>query len=867
MTSKVLFFTQAYNAEKTLSMAMESVLNQTYKNFDYYVLDNGSNDRTGRIIRKYEKLDSRVRFIRNEINITSPRINFQRWIDTIEEEYDYLTWLDADDEYRPQYLENMLRFMKEHDLQVAACGYDFIDAKTKSFVGTRILEHDLILSGTWPSEHFVKYHQFMRNIWCRVYSWPLVLSENRFGDLSDDVVDNLYYGVDTIFAMSAFKNSERAGILAESLHKYYMSASSAAFAWNSRRIGNDQLLDDFTRNFVRAKSGTITPQNDDFLFLIYFNAIKDSVNVLFNFDVPSEERLLVLHNIFTSENTKSLRSWRGFAATCQDFFLNVINLLNAPEFRKSVSDSLLIELRVILYQAVNKSDHEMFTYYLAIKKINPKAFEDLDLKSNITAVISKYPILANLRADLAEDLSSVLVAVMQGDMNLALKQFIDKLSKAETSEKDAETYILLGEGLSAAAEDTELNTHIKKVRISFLLEGARYTEAEECLSVYLQELPEDEDLRGLYEACKMKKQYKRNAETQQIRSCDMLDGFYLSFNGYIDNPGSKAVTFCLEETENIPGINFGGSGKETIENFVRLHQDVIKEGTTFYNNLNYKSIGPLSFEHKFINSCLQCSNYRQNNSTVSTQIRAVNLFMYPALCQSRCIYCDMSSSDVRKFKDRNVINGYEMMFDAVQYALKTGLIASDATWKISSGEICIHPYKDRILELVRGRQTIFYTNCFLYDEGIGSHLSENPLSAINLSIDAGTHQTWKCVKGFDNFDDIANNLVKYYDKSSRPEQIVLKYIILPGINNNYDDYLSVIEIMKVLNCKFMELSRDVSSTRVIQGKQLDELINSASWFLAMLNKNGMVANMCNYTPQECEAIAEFAEKLLLSGKV
>ena len=39
--------TCAYNAEKTIRRAMDSVLNQTYRDITYYVLDNGSTDRTG----------------------------------------------------------------------------------------------------------------------------------------------------------------------------------------------------------------------------------------------------------------------------------------------------------------------------------------------------------------------------------------------------------------------------------------------------------------------------------------------------------------------------------------------------------------------------------------------------------------------------------------------------------------------------------------------------------------------------------------------------------------------------------------------------------------------------------------------------
>ena len=58
--AKVVVWTQAYNAEKTLRRAMDSILQQTYPDFEYYVLNNGSSDGTGAIIEEYAKKDSRV---------------------------------------------------------------------------------------------------------------------------------------------------------------------------------------------------------------------------------------------------------------------------------------------------------------------------------------------------------------------------------------------------------------------------------------------------------------------------------------------------------------------------------------------------------------------------------------------------------------------------------------------------------------------------------------------------------------------------------------------------------------------------------------------------------------------------------------
>jgi MoaA/NifB/PqqE/SkfB family radical SAM enzyme len=207
------------------------------------------------------------------------------------------------------------------------------------------------------------------------------------------------------------------------------------------------------------------------------------------------------------------------------------------------------------------------------------------------------------------------------------------------------------------------------------------------------------------------------------------------------------------------------------------------------------------------------------------------------------------------------------MFDALDYAHESGLIAPNPTWQISSGEIAIHPYKDKILDLVKNQNAVFFTNCFIFDEKIAANLAANPNSAINLSIDSGTPETWCKVKGVDNFEEVTTNLVRYFNKSSRPGQITLKYIVLPGINDTFEDYSSVIEIMKVLKVNHLTIARDLRTKYTFDEEQSNNLIDAAGYLAAMLHKNGMTMNMFTYSPKDRERVVAFANELLRDGKV
>ena len=58
----------AYNAESTLENAIESILSQSFSNFEFLIMNDGSNDMTSEIIENYSQNDKRIRVFQNEKN-------------------------------------------------------------------------------------------------------------------------------------------------------------------------------------------------------------------------------------------------------------------------------------------------------------------------------------------------------------------------------------------------------------------------------------------------------------------------------------------------------------------------------------------------------------------------------------------------------------------------------------------------------------------------------------------------------------------------------------------------------------------------------------------------------------------------------
>jgi glycosyltransferase involved in cell wall biosynthesis len=278
----------AYNAEGTLARAIESILAQTFGDFSYHVVDNGSRDATGAIIKAYAGRDGRIIARANAAKEGWGTGNHWRAVLLTACDADsYFCMLDPDDEYKPNFLENTLKFIQENQLELAACGSDFITAATGTLLPGRALEQDMVLEGESFGTQFPNYHQFMRTYWGKLYSVSLLRNWFAEGLQSVDIV----YGSDTLIAQGVFRRAARVGILAGSLHKYYVNPQSFSYTFDARRLNSDRVLFDAAKDFLMTKVGFVSPNNEHFLYSVYLNAIKDTLQVLLTAKIPDGEKL------------------------------------------------------------------------------------------------------------------------------------------------------------------------------------------------------------------------------------------------------------------------------------------------------------------------------------------------------------------------------------------------------------------------------------------------------------------------------------------------------------------------------------------------------------------------------------------------
>lgn len=105
MSNVVSIITPTYNSAKYIAETIQSVQSQTYQNWEWIIIDDGSSDETEKIVKAFIEKDKRIQFHKLEKN-SGPAIARNTGIEKASG--DFMTFLDADDIWFPTFIENSI---------------------------------------------------------------------------------------------------------------------------------------------------------------------------------------------------------------------------------------------------------------------------------------------------------------------------------------------------------------------------------------------------------------------------------------------------------------------------------------------------------------------------------------------------------------------------------------------------------------------------------------------------------------------------------------------------------------------------------------------------------------------------------------
>lgn len=112
-----------YNCGKFIERTIDSIINQTYDNWELIIVDDCSSDNTEEVMKKY-KNDKRVNYVKLEKNSGAA---VARTESMKRANGNYMAFLDSDDLWYPEKLEKQLKFMKENNYDFTCTAYEQID--------------------------------------------------------------------------------------------------------------------------------------------------------------------------------------------------------------------------------------------------------------------------------------------------------------------------------------------------------------------------------------------------------------------------------------------------------------------------------------------------------------------------------------------------------------------------------------------------------------------------------------------------------------------------------------------------------------------------------------------------------------------
>ncbi|MDR0819670.1 MAG: sortase, partial [Oscillospiraceae bacterium] len=285
-----------------LGWSAENILNQTLRDIQWVVLDNGCTDGTGTILERYAAQDSRVVLLKNKMNsVDEPNSEllsyrgYDVW-DNIDGEY--FTTLDSDDTYDLTFAETIYNYAKKYDADMAVCGTMQVaennpTQKSPSVPPLFIGKNPSAIADNWS-----KFYPCVSQVWAKLFR------TSKYREYTGFLTAKPYYlsnGNDTYFCFRYMQIANRIVCFDKPLHTYLIRVSGAfqSRANPNRSRGYDLVIREGMKLFQHWKK--LSSQNLSILYGCHLTCVKNCISIAGRADKSSaQERFALLQNTTSS---------------------------------------------------------------------------------------------------------------------------------------------------------------------------------------------------------------------------------------------------------------------------------------------------------------------------------------------------------------------------------------------------------------------------------------------------------------------------------------------------------------------------------------------------------------------------------------
>ena len=228
-----------YNVEKYINKCIESVIAQTFTEYEVILIDDGSTDDSGNVCKIWEEKDSRIRFVQKD----NEGLGITRNLGVELAKYDYITFLDSDDWWDMRYLESMMRPILEKCVDIVCCDIHYWEVQENGLISDTISELRIN-----PNEViYVANNEGLINT-ARTFMWGKIYKKRLFVDNRISQPAHAYEDVPTTPLLIA--KSETVYRVPQPLYYYYRKRINSLANRNDTLLDMKKSIEELINNFM-----------------------------------------------------------------------------------------------------------------------------------------------------------------------------------------------------------------------------------------------------------------------------------------------------------------------------------------------------------------------------------------------------------------------------------------------------------------------------------------------------------------------------------------------------------------------------------------------------------------------------------------
>ena len=280
-----------YNGEKCLARCVESIVSQTYKDWELLLIDDGSKDQSLSLCKEYESKCSNIRVIHKENEGVSATRN--RGLQ--EAKGTYIQFVDCDDYVEKDFLEQMVLSMEQNEADFVVAGY----TRRKDGTITRNCPNPQVLTGKKEiaASFFVLYNQWYLNTpWNKLFRREKIVAGFR---------KEISLGEDLLFNLEYLKQVDKLVVIAHAGYQYCIeNQQSLAIQFREDRFENTLFLHNALIEFVKEELGMV--ESAEWNDIAFIKGIRFSITNLMRADtVSAKKKKEYIKNWISNEEVKA----------------------------------------------------------------------------------------------------------------------------------------------------------------------------------------------------------------------------------------------------------------------------------------------------------------------------------------------------------------------------------------------------------------------------------------------------------------------------------------------------------------------------------------------------------------------------------